>query len=327
VKSVTRLLQLLDTEQYRSGTALGDALGISRAAVWKQIQVLEAMGVEIERTQARGYRLASNIELLDKDKILSALESDVAALVSALDIHLQLGSTNSHLMEQAQAGATGGRVVIAEHQTGGRGRHGRQWVSPLGSSLCLSVLWRYQSGPAAISGLSLAAGVVILEALQASGISGVGLKWPNDLVWQNRKLAGVLVEVAGEADGPCHIVIGIGLNMYLPDSASQAIERPAVGLDRICAAQSVSRNQITSNLLNHLLPMLDTFADSGLQPWLARWEAHNTLQGQAVTVHTFKDQVHGTVVGIDDSGALMVAHDGKIEHFNGGEVSLRGLPD
>jgi BirA family biotin operon repressor/biotin-[acetyl-CoA-carboxylase] ligase len=320
--TTARLLQLLSSAESRSGTELGAELGISRAAVWKQIQQLGELGVEVESTRGKGYRLASPLELLDTEQILAALDAQTRDSVSALDVHVQIDSTNTHLMGLATQGASSGHVVAAEYQTAGRGRHGRNWVAPLGSSICLSVLWRYHDGATQLSGLSLAAGVVIVDALSELGVVDAGLKWPNDVLWKQQKLAGLLVEVAGDAAGPCYIVLGLGLNITLADQAQAEIGRPVTDLTTATGGQPVSRNQVAATLLNHLIPMLDSFERDSLKSYVDRWSRYNILQDQRVTLYSGNGETQGRVVGINDTGALVLDCDGERRTFNGGEVSL-----
>ena len=142
------------------------------------------------------------LELLDREQILAAISTTGRNWISQLELHQQMESTNGYLLAQPPGELSSGHICLAEEQTEGRGRRGRSWVSPFGSSIYLSIFWSYPSGPAHLSALSLAAGVAVVDGLKALGVAQVGLKWPNDILWDGRKLAGLLLEVAGEADGP-----------------------------------------------------------------------------------------------------------------------------
>ena len=182
------LIRRLADGRFYSGQARADELGISRAGVWKRLNRLgEQLQLEIQAVPGRGYRLAEPLELLDREQILCVLEPKVAGALSDLHLHQRIGSTNSWLMEQAAAGAASGSVCLAEQQTEGRGRRGRTWASPFGANIYLSLLWRFSQAPAQLSGLSLAAGLAVLRALQRQGVQGPGLKWPNDLLWNGRR--------------------------------------------------------------------------------------------------------------------------------------------
>lgn len=197
------LLRLLADGRLHSGAVLAERLDMTRAAVCKAVRRLsDQLGLEITSGRGRGYRLITPIELLDAQRIGETLAATGRAPPVRLEIHQRIDSTNRHLMREAAHGAPSGTVCLAERQTAGQGRHGRCWVSPFGANLYLSILWRYPCGPAGLSGLSLAAGAVVADALRQLGVQGLVLKWPNDLLWGGRKLGGILLEVSGEAQGP-----------------------------------------------------------------------------------------------------------------------------
>ncbi len=233
-----KILILLADGEFHSGTELADALGISRSAVWKQLNGLAELGLQHSAVSGKGYRLDNSLELLAASKINEAVNDQTAALISSLEIHDQIDSTNRYLVERSQNNALSGAVCFAEYQTAGKGRRGRQWVSPYGCNIYLSILWRFQQGPAAISGLSLAIGVAVIRALKQHQIDDVGLKWPNDIYSQGKKLGGILVEVSGETDGPCAAVIGLGLNLFLPESQAQGITQAWTDLSKISRTKS-----------------------------------------------------------------------------------------
>ena len=182
-----------------SGDALARELGQTRAAVWKRIQGLRAAGVAIEGRAGDGYRLVQPLELLDHARITAQLPPAVAASVASLEIGWALGSTNSELLRRS-APLRGTDVLLAERQTGGRGRRGRAWASPLAANIYLSLSRTFAGGLSRMGGLSLAAGVAVGEALRELGVAGVGLKWPNDVLVDGRKLGGLLVEGGGGPD-------------------------------------------------------------------------------------------------------------------------------
>ena len=220
-----KILNLLADGEFHSGTELSAALAVSRAAVWKYLHSLSELGLEINAVSGKGYRLEKALELLSAQQIKESLSLKTLSLLSKLEIHPQIQSTNTYLAECAKT-VQSGRVCFAESQTAGRGRRGRQWVSPFGSNLYLSILWQFDNGFAAISGLSLAIGVAVVRALSEIGINEIGLKWPNDIYWQHKKLGGILIEVSGESSGECHAIIGLGLNLYLPEKETTGITQP-----------------------------------------------------------------------------------------------------
>lgn len=304
-----------------SGDALARGLGQTRAAIWKRIQGLRAAGVAIEGRAGDGYRLAQPLELLDRARILGQLAPDVAASLAALEIGWTVGSTNSELLRRS-APLRGVDVLLAERQTGGRGRRGRQWASPLAANIYLSVSRAFAGGLSRMGGLSLAAGVAVGEALHALGFAHAGLKWPNDVLVDGRKLGGLLVEGGGEFAGPARAVIGLGLNVRMPASIADDITQPWIDLDTL-AGTPVSRNRVVAALLAHLLPALDQFERQGLAPFLPRYAAMDVLAGRPVRVEEAGTVQEGSALGLAEDGALRVSIDGGERHFHAGEVSVR----
>ncbi|HSN23589.1 MAG TPA: bifunctional biotin--[acetyl-CoA-carboxylase] ligase/biotin operon repressor BirA, partial [Methylomicrobium sp.] len=279
-----KILTLLADGEFHSGAELAGALGLSRSAIWKQLNSLEGLGVHHSAVSGKGYRLAKRIELLDGNKINAQLGADAKAWISSLEIHDLIDSTNTYLSGLARQHAPSGFICLAERQTAGKGRRGRQWVSPYGNNIHLSILWRFQHGPAALSALSLAIGVAVIRALKAQGVDDIGLKWPNDVYSQGKKLGGILIEIAGENEGPCHAVIGLGLNLFLPEEEAGPIDQPWTDLSRIAGNRKISRNQLTASLINHLLTVIVGFEQHGFEAFRREWRAYDCLQGLPATV-------------------------------------------
>lgn len=321
-----KLLTVLADGEFHSGTVLGDCLGISRSAVWKQLSFLSDLGLQYFSVSGKGYRLSKPLELLDHAKIVACLDSQTKALIGALEIHDQIGSTNTYLTEIAhKTAAPSGYVCFAERQTAGRGRRGRQWVSPYGNNIHLSILWHFQQGPAAISGLSLAVGVAVIRALKRYSVDDVGLKWPNDIYCQGKKLGGILIEVSGENEGPCTVVVGLGLNLFLPESETGTITQPWTDLSKIAAGKSILRNTLAGNLLNHITAVLAEYESTGMAAYLDEWRRYDCLSGNEATVFLGQYSFAGIVEGIDENGFLVMRlADGKIRAFASGEVSFSG---
>lgn len=321
-----RLIQILADGQFHSGTDLAEQLSLSRSAVWKQINGLEEQGIDITAVNGKGYRLHSKLELLDKRLIYSLFNNPTRQCLAELEIHDQIGSTNSHLValsnDQPDASAI---VCLAEQQTAGKGRRGRQWVSPFGSNIYASLVWQFQQGPASLSGLSLAIGVAVIKALEIHGIVGAGLKWPNDIYWQQRKLGGILVEVSGEADGPCHAVIGLGLNLYLANQHGSKIEQCWVDISAILGeSQQVSRNQLVATLIEQLLAVTSSYTSSSFALYRDEWRQFDCMQGKQVSLFMGHTKIDGTVLGINDDGLLLLqTATGATQSFASGEVSFR----
>lgn len=319
------LLQRLAADAV-SGSTLAAECGQTRAAVWKRIAALRDAGIAIEALPGSGYRLAQPLDLLDAPVILQALPAPVRAGIARLDVAWSLPSTNSALL-QAATPARGCAVLLAERQTGGRGRRGRAWASPLAAHVYLSVARRFEGGLARLAGLSLVAGIACAEALQAMGYAQVGMKWPNDLVVDDggrlRKLGGVLVEGAGETAGAARAVIGIGLNVRMPATAATLIDQPWIDLAAL-DAHTPARNLVVARLLEHLLPALDAFDAGGLAAFLPRHSALDVLAGRALRVHEEHAVWDATALGIAEDGALRVrAVDGHERRVHAGDVSVR----
>lgn len=318
------VLRLLADARFHSGEQLAAVLGVSRATVWKRVRALsQTCGVAVGAVRGRGYRLAEPLELLDREHLVPLLARDTTAHLAQLDLVETVDSTNTYLLGRRLADSNQGIACLAERQTAGRGRRGRSWVSPFGANIYLSVLWRFDSPPMDLAGLSLAAGVAVAQALARVGVGGVSLKWPNDLLWDGRKLAGILVELAGESDGPTHAVIGVGLNLRMPDGAGRDVGQPWADLREVLGGAPPTRNLLAARLIDALVAMCLRFRDAGLAPFLDDWRALDCLAGQPVRVVLGDRAVDGVGLGIAPSGALRVRTvDGERE-LHAGEASLR----
>lgn len=314
------LLSALSAQHPVSGSALAQRLGVTRAAVWKQVEALRALGAPIEAAAGSGYRLAWPLEMLDATAIRAHLDPALCKRLGDLDVRWQVDSTSSALLRAAAAGAADLSVCTAEAQSAGRGRRGRGWTSPLGGNVYLSVLKRFAAGMGALSGLSLVAGIATVQALAAVGVSSVGLKWPNDVLAGRRKLAGILVELGGEFLGPCHAVIGIGINVRMPRGLE--VGQPCVDLAALCA-QPPSRNTLIAHLLSHLVTACDRFEREGFAPFQAEFARHDLLAGRNVQVYTGAGVRDGVADGVDERGALRVRHARSVVTYDSAEVSVR----
>ncbi len=316
------IIRLLADGRFYSGEELGRTLGISRSAVWKQVQGLAACGVDIFSVRGKGYRLAQPIELLDSACMLAAMPAGSRRMLHKLETHLSLPSTNQYLMDY-RSQVRMPVACLAEHQSQGRGRRGRRWVSPFGGNLYLSLLWPLGEDIAAVGGISLVVAVALMETLQELGVSDVGIKWPNDILWRGCKLAGILLELAGESSGGMRCIIGIGMNIRMPDNATGGIDQEWADLETVLA-RPVNRNQLAAVLLHHLLAALDRFKQQGLSDVLPQWRSHDICAGQRVIIQAGSQAIEGRAQGVDESGALLLlADDGQVRRFHSGEVSLR----
>ena len=321
-----KLLTLLANGEFHSGTVLANGLGISRAGICKNLTHLaEMLDLNLIAVRGKGYRLDKSLELLNFEKIAAVLNAKSHALIHSLEIHHQIDSTNRYLVEQGRQQTVSGRVCFAEQQTAGKGRRGREWVSPFGHNIYLSIAWQFpQGGVAALSGLSLAIGVAVIRVLRARGIQEVGLKWPNDIFSQGKKLGGILIEVSGETDGACSAVIGVGLNLFLPESKAGNITQAWTDITQMTGQRPSFRNSLAAELLNHLLPIIASFEECGLKAYLEEWRDYDCLKGLPATVLIAQQTITGVVQGVDDNGLLLLKrHDGIVQAFASGEVSLR----
>lgn len=324
MKTHFKVLERLADQRFHSGPALARDLGLSRAAVWKAIRRLGEIDIDIHAVPGRGYRLADPIELFDRQRVLAAIGDHARSLLAELEVHREIASTNRHLMARAAAGDATGQVCLADSQSAGRGRRGRDWHSPFGRNIYLSLLWRFAEGPARLAGLSIAVGVVIADLLRELGIDGVALKWPNDVLLGGRKLAGILLESTGEADGPCHVVVGIGVNVGMTAHDAAVIGQPWADLGDAHGTAGMSRNRLAGQLIDRLLPAVEAFAETGLEPYRQRWLDLDAHVGCEVELRMASQAIRGIHAGIDHSGGLLLELDGAVRSFHGGELSLRG---
>src|SRR5512146_1462267 len=316
-------LSRLSADAPISGSSLAAELGVTRAAVWKQVEALRALGAPIEAEAGLGYRLAWAIEWLDEARIAAELEPEQRGRLGGIAVHWQVDSTSSDLQRRAASDDRDLLVCCAETQTAGRGRRGRDWRSPLGGNLYFSLLKRFDHGMGALTGLSLAVGTAVIAALADCGVADAGLKWPNDVLAGGRKLAGVLIELGGEFLGPCHAVIGIGVNLHLPDDVRAAIDQPATDIAALTGDNRPSRNRLAGRLLVRLIDTLDRFAEHGFGAIAGDYARADLLRGRNVRI-TAADGAHdGIAEGVDARGALRVRHGDVIVHYDSAEVSVR----
>jgi len=318
-----KLLNILADGRFHSGEKLGAELGVSRTAVWKQVQGLSQLGVDCYSVSGKGYRLAEPLELLERDAIHAAMSVAGAPLAPVIELYPEIDSSNRYLMDKLGQGLENGHACMAERQTAGRGRRGRPWVSPFARNIYMSFYWRFEMTPDLLSGLGLVMGVGVIRALRALGVEGVSLKWPNDILWQGCKLAGILLEMRGESAGPYHVVIGLGLNVDMANAESSTeIDQPWVDLQHI-AEQPISRNKIAGVLLSELLLIAEQFQRTGLAPFLDEWMAADAYAGKPVVIQQGMEAITGYARGVDGNGAILLETTSGLRQFHSGEVSLR----
>ncbi|WP_072055720.1 bifunctional biotin--[acetyl-CoA-carboxylase] ligase/biotin operon repressor BirA [Aliivibrio fischeri] len=308
------ILRLLSDGHFHSGEELGEQLNISRAAISKHINVIQSWGLEIYKVKGKGYSLSTSIELLQQE-LVSHNKLPKPEVLGVVD------STNQYLLNNMTS-LECGQSCIAEYQSAGRGRRGRSWVSPFGGNIYLSLYWRLDDGLAATMGLSLAVGIAVVEALENLGCSGLKLKWPNDIYWNNRKLGGVLIELSAQSGGAAHVVIGIGINVDLSERFTTEIDQPWVDLKTILGQNHI-RNKLANALLVSLEETMKEFECFGLSRFVERWNKYDNFKGQEISLQLGNGTVTGVCNGIDAQGALLLINPDGLTAYNGGEISIK----
>ena len=311
------LLKLLKDGRFHSGEALGAALGVSRSAVWKQLKHLEAeLNLPIHKVRGKGYQLASPLVFL------SAAEIALNAPSLAWPVHIfdSIDSTNAEALRLVDAECAAPFLVLAEQQTAGRGRRGRKWVSPFAQNLYYSLVLRIDGGLRQLEGLSLVVGLAVMQALRKSGVQGASLKWPNDVLVEQKKIAGILLELVGDPADICHVVLGIGVNVNMQKADEVDQQWTSVHLE---TGSAVDRNRLVAQLGLQLRYYLERHRDTGFTALQEEWEQNHAWQGRAVSLIAGINQVDGVVLGVDPQGALRLSVDGVEKIYSGGELSLR----
>ncbi len=317
------VLRILGDGEFHSGEQLAARLGVSRASIWNALQGVEMFGVRLFKVRGRGYQLADAIEWLARDKVLEHLGAHAETLqVQLVDV---IDSTNSVLMQRAFQNSGGAQCLAAELQTQGRGRRGRTWHGALGGSLLFSLLWRFNLGAAQLSGLSLAVGVALVRALQELGVANIQLKWPNDLIHGYRKLGGVLIELQGDTLGPSTAVIGVGLNLRLPDQVKHQIDQAVIDMHSLVPVLP-SRNAVLGVALRHLADVLRDFDLHGFESLRLEWQGLHAYQRKPVVMRMPDGaEIAGVVRGVTPEGALILDTTSGERRFGSGEMRLRPL--
>ncbi len=312
-----QLIKILSDAEIHSGEQLGELIGMTRAGINKHIQTIRSWGLAIETVTGKGYRLPKPINLLSEEAISRHIK-DQAILVEPV-----IDSTNQYLLDRI-ASLSSGAVCVAEYQSAGRGRRGRQWISPFGCNLYLSMYWKLDQGPAAAVGLSLVVGIIIAETLNRLGTIGVKVKWPNDLYLNDKKLAGILVELTGKTGDAAHIIIGIGINIGM--DKNNLLNKDNINQNWASLNESnisVDRNYLAAQIIKSLKVALVQFEKEGLASFINRWHELDNYLNRPVKLLIGEKIISGVARGINDQGALLLQQENKITPFIGGEISLR----
>ncbi len=315
------VLRQLSHQEFRSGEQLATRLRISRASVHNAVREAASLGLRIQAVRGRGYRLALPVSWLDAERFAGPLAS-LGVRTHALRA---LDSTNAHLMALAHAGEPHKTLVVSEWQGKGRGRRGRTWLAGLGGGLTFSLLWRFNRPASELSGLSLVVGASLTRMLRDLGLARASVKWPNDILVEDAKLAGVLIELAGDMLGPSAAIIGVGVNVLGADALRDQIEQPVTDLSEHLPVASIERNHLLQEMVSRLSKDLARFDSVGFAPFRGEWEALHAHQNRPVHVLTGPGrQVDGLALGVDDGGAFLLGTAAGVQRFHSGEVSVRG---
>lgn len=324
-QTLKNIVNALSDGHYHSGEALGERLSISRSAIWKNMKQLTEWGVDLEAVQNKGYRLPHPLILLDSDEIAKYIKPHPVFKISRWDIFGSINSTSDYL--RTQSISEGLHICLAEHQTAGRGRFGRQWHSPFGANIYLSCRWPLNQDASNLGGLSLVISLAIVAALIDYGISGLSIKWPNDILWQGKKLAGVLVEIQAESHGLTQVIIGIGINVNMRRLPTPEIDQAWVSLDSILEGRIPNdyhdRNHIIGLIMNKLLASLAQFTEKGFISFYDDWVKYDALAYQSVKLRAGTKIIEGLAQGVNRHGHLLVKDaDDVIYAYSSGDVSL-----
>lgn len=317
---LSQIFNQIAAGEFISGEEIGQVLGVSRSAVSQNIKKLQSMGLDIYRVTGKGYKLAQSIKLLDSEKLLQNDGIENCNVLFAVD------STNTFLLNKIKSGCIQeGEVAVAECQLAGKGRRGRQWQSPIGSHIYFSKYVSLEDGLSAASALSLAVGVAVAKTCQRFSNERVQLKWPNDVLVNGEKLAGVLVEAEGQSDGRCHLVVGIGINVSMPDLTASAIEQAWTDLYKLNGNQPVDRNQVIKLLNEELEKVIAIYKSERLSNLYNDWNQLNAFKNLPIELRSTSTVNKGNCIGIDDTGALLYndIESNKVKKVFGGEISLR----
>lgn len=313
--SVPALLELLKDGVFHSGDELGEVLGVSRAAIWKQIRKLEDLGLEISSVRGRGYRLQGEIELLKQD----FLRETLGGKLQEIHVLFETSSTNTWLLDRAKDWSGKAALCVAEKQSAGRGRRGREWVSPLGRNLYFSLMLPAFSPMSVIEGLSLVVGLVVARQLRKLGCDA-SLKWPNDVLVNGQKIAGVLIELQGDLHSECQLIIGVGVNF---DLGVADIDQPYTDIKTVSGV-CPSRNQFSVELAEEIIAAVEVLKVRGLKAFLSEWQSLDYYHQKRVKMLIGQNMWAGIAQGINSKGELQVLTDEDgLKVFNAGEISLR----
>ena len=321
--NLKKIIRYLSDGQFHSGAGLGKRLGMTRSGVWKYIGQFPELDIEIEAAHAKGYRIPQGLSLLKLPAIKKHVSKHTLSLLKKIILLDIIDSTNDYLLQLARKNTDNIYICLAEQQIASKARHGRSWLSPFAANILLSVLWPFRQDVSSLSGLSLSVATIVVEVLEELGIKNdLGLKWPNDILWQGKKLAGILVEIIAESHDICNVIIGVGFNVNMPTKFAKKIDRPWIDLATI-TNKFCDRNKIAGLLIDQLIIGLNKFETVGFAGFADKWQQYDVLLNKKVRVILFDKVIKGTMRGIDKNGYLLLEdRTGKLQTFSAGEVSI-----
>lgn len=312
-----KIIQLLGDGKFHDGTSIGKKLNITRAGVWKAIKKLEEYGVQVQSVKGKGYALTEPLLLLDAKKITQTMANKNIEI----EYFETIDSTNSYLRTAHKDGKI--KICIAEHMSHGKGRLQRSWHAPFGHNIYMSALYPFTKDISELAGLSLVVGLSICKAINDlyKLEIPVNVKWPNDILWQNKKLAGILIEVQAESNGLCYAIIGIGINVNLTGDIEQ-ISQPWTSISKI-NNQYNDRNILYAALLDSLFDYIKRFETKGFADFLDEWKLNDGLLNKEVSLKTGDLIYKGKVAGVNSNGHLLInSDDGEVKSFSSGDTTL-----
>lgn len=315
-----RALQILADGEWHSGEELSEALSVSRTAVWKSLKKLSALGLEVEAIKGKGYKLNRPLSLLDPVQLRDQLCcADSVLSENSIHVHWDIDSTNEEAKRQLNKQSDQPVVILSEQQSQGRGRRGREWRSPFAENLYLTIGWPFRGGVASIEGLSLAVGLAVVGVLEQLGITNIALKWPNDVLVDNKKIAGVLIDISGDPLDSFHAVVGVGLNVNMLEAV---IDQQWTSVSKQLEGDA-DRTEVAVLLIDRLLMLLSEYQHRTFRYYHPLWSEYDMMKGEDVVLTTGEQKIFGLSHGVSENGAVLIECDGAIKVFNGGEISLR----
>ncbi|MDG2090924.1 MAG: biotin--[acetyl-CoA-carboxylase] ligase [Gammaproteobacteria bacterium] len=324
------LLKLLADGKFHSGEDLATMLEVSRTSIWNMVSKIEKLGLELHSVKGKGYKLLEPLNLLEQEKIFKFIPADSKEKIQDLQIFQSIASTSTHVMELSRKGELSLSekkifVCIAEQQTAGKGRRGRPWVSPYGHNLYFTIAREFNAGISELEGLSLVIALAVTRVLGRKQVQGLGIKWPNDILWQGKKLAGILLEISGDPTGLSQVLIGLGLNVSANPDSMVDVDQAWVDLKTI-SGNVPDRNEVMADLIVEIAKVIDEFEEKGFTTFKSEWDNNDALRNQEVELKTHSNQptgIVGKVLGVNNQGALLLQTKDGEETFHGGELSPR----